>query len=170
MELIYHPRMGTIEVPLNQRIHIPSPNYFSPSWFYCIETIYTPCMVVIDWTKFDKSKSPTNILNFLGSVYPTEESQPAYICIDKACQVLQTAVTDESWDMWKRTTRSIVDTYHYINHQVLDNLCRKYCNQSLGDGSPPILVVIGLGPKWKPICKMGIQHTGIYSSHILIFW
>ena len=52
----------------------PSPNYFSPDRFYCVETIVAPCGVVIAWTKFDKSESPTNILNFLGSIYPTEES------------------------------------------------------------------------------------------------
>jgi hypothetical protein len=44
--------------------------------------------VVIAWTKFDKAESPTNILKFLEEVFPTEESRPAYICIDKACQVL----------------------------------------------------------------------------------
>ena len=41
-----------------------------------------PCGVVIDWTKVDKEE-----------VFPTEESCPAYICIDKACQVMRTAVS-----------------------------------------------------------------------------
>ncbi|KAF8869924.1 hypothetical protein BD779DRAFT_1397834, partial [Infundibulicybe gibba] len=57
-------------------------NYFGPSHFYCVETICAPCGVVIAWTKFDKAESPTNILQFLEDVYPTEESRPAYICID----------------------------------------------------------------------------------------
>ena len=39
-------------------------NYFGPGQFYCMETICAPCGVVIEWTKFDKSESPANILNF----------------------------------------------------------------------------------------------------------
>jgi hypothetical protein len=49
-------------------------NYFTPNHFYCVETICAPCGVVIAWAKFAKAESPTNILNFLESVYPTEES------------------------------------------------------------------------------------------------
>jgi len=52
---------------------------------------------VIAWAKFAKSESPTNILAFLETIFPTEESQPAYICIDKACLVLHTAITNGSW-------------------------------------------------------------------------
>ena len=79
-------------------------NYFTAPHFYCIETICAPCGVVIAWAKFAKAESPTNILQFLESVYPTEESRPDYICIDKACQVLRTAVRNESWVTWCQTT------------------------------------------------------------------
>jgi uncharacterized Zn finger protein (UPF0148 family) len=79
-------------------------HYFSPSHFYCVETICAPCGVVIAWTKFAKAESPTNILNFLGSVYPTEESRPDYVCIDKACLVLRTCIANRSWEEWKNTT------------------------------------------------------------------
>ena len=58
----------------NKNIEIPQVHYFGPSKFYCVKTICAPCGVVIAWTKFDKSESPTNILKFLESVYPTEES------------------------------------------------------------------------------------------------
>ena len=76
-------------------------------------------------------------------VYPSEESCPAYICIDKACLVLRNAVANGSWDaVWKNTTRSIVDTYYYINHHVTDYLCWKWCNPASQDGSAPNLVVI----------------------------
>ena len=117
-------------------------NYFTPSRFYCVETICAPCGIVIAWAKFAKSESPTNILNFLESVYPTEESHPAYICIDKACLVLRTAISNGSWDAnWKNTTRFIVDAYHYINHRTTDYLCRKWCNPAPQDGSAPNLVI-----------------------------
>ena len=119
-------------------------DYFTPSRFYCIETICAPCGAVIAWAKFAKSESPTNILEFLESVYPTEESRPDYICIDKACIVLCTAVANGSWDrIWKHTTRFIVDTYHYTNHRTTDELCRKWCNPAPQDGSAPNLVIVG---------------------------
>jgi len=129
------------------------PNYFRAGRFYCVETIVAPCGVVIAWTKFAKSESPTNILNFLGKIYPTEESRPDYICIDKGCQVLATAVANGSWEIWKETTRFIVDAYHYINHRVADFLCRKYCNPSPGDGSAPNLVVIAYDKNGRPYLK-----------------
>jgi hypothetical protein len=118
-------------------------NYFTPNHFYCVETICAPCGVVIAWAKFAKSESPTNILAFLESVYPNEESRPDYICIDKACLVLRTAITNGSWDaIWKNTTRFIVDSYHYINHCTTDYLCRKWCNPAPLNGSAPNLVIV----------------------------
>jgi hypothetical protein len=121
----------------------PRDNYFTPNRFYCVETICAPCGVVIAWAKFAKSESPTNILNFLEAVYPTEESRPDYICIDKGCLVLRTAIANGSWDrIWKQTTRFIVDTYHYINHRTTDYLCRKWCNPAPLNGSAPNLVIV----------------------------
>jgi len=114
-------------------------HYFSPNRFYCVETICAPCGVVIAWTKFDKAESPTNILKFLQDIFPNEKSHPAYICIDKACQVVRTAVNNGSWNIWK-TSRFIVDSYHYTNHRASDELCRKYCNPAPTDGSAPNLV------------------------------
>ena len=77
-------------------VEIPHKHFFGPSQFYCVETICAPCGIVIAWTKFNRLESPTNILNFLNKVYPTEQSQPSYICIDKACRVLQTAISNKS--------------------------------------------------------------------------
>jgi hypothetical protein len=42
-----------------------SKHFFGPAQFYCVETICAPCGVVIAWTKFAKSESTTNILNWL---------------------------------------------------------------------------------------------------------
>jgi hypothetical protein len=41
-----------------------SKNYFSAKRFYSVETLCAPCDVIVAWTKFDKSESPTKILNF----------------------------------------------------------------------------------------------------------
>ena len=91
-----------------------------------METICAPCGVVIAWAKFAKAESPTNILAFLETVFSTEKSWPAYICIDKACTVLRTAITNGSWEeTWMNTTHFIVSSYHYINHCTSDYLCRK---------------------------------------------
>jgi len=63
-------------------------NYFVAPRFYCVETICAPCGAVVAWIKFDKSESPTHILDFLEAVYSTPELRPNYICIDKVCMVL----------------------------------------------------------------------------------
>lgn len=128
-------------------------HYFSPSRFYCVETICAPCGIVIAWAKFDKSESPTNILNFLNSVYPTEESRPDYICIDKACLVLRTSLSNVLWNSWLKTTRFIVDAYHYINHRTSDYICRKWCNPGPLNGSAPNLVVVDHDKKGNPYYK-----------------
>jgi hypothetical protein len=117
-------------------------NYFTPPRFYCVETICAPCGVVIAWAKFAKAESPTNILQFLQNVYPTEETRPDYVCIDKACQVLSSSIANGSWEIWQRTTRFIVDSYHYINHRTTDYLCRKWCNPAPLNGSAPNLVIV----------------------------
>jgi len=41
----------------------------------------------------------------------------------------------------KKTTHFIVDSYHYINHQTDDYLCRKWCNPAPLNGSAPNLVI-----------------------------
>jgi len=126
-------------------------NYFSAPRFYCVETICAPCGVVIAWAKFPKAESPTNILAFLEAVFPTEESRPDYICIDKACLVLRTALRNGSWQrIWGKTTRFIVDAYHYINHRDDDELCKKWCNPAPADGSAPNLVVEGRDKQGRP--------------------
>jgi len=114
---------------------------FMPSKIYCVETICAPCGVVVAWAKFAKAESPTNILQFLEHVYPTDDIRPDYICIDKACLVLRSSVSNGSWNRWSRTSRFIVDSYHYTNHRATDELCRKYCNPAPLNGSAPNLVI-----------------------------
>ena len=116
-------------------------NYFGPAQFYCVQTICAPCGVVIAWTKFEKSESPTKILKFLKDTYPEKDTRPDYICIDKACLVLQTSLANGSWEEWKETSHLIVDSYHYTNHQAGHFICHKYCNPAPLDGSAPNLVI-----------------------------
>lgn len=115
-------------------------NYFTPNRFYCVETLCAPCGVVLAWTKFAKAESPINILTWLENIYPDSDMRPSYIAIDKACQVMQKAINNGSWEQWRLTTRFIVDSYHYINHKAEDVLCRTWCNPAPSDGSAPNLV------------------------------
>ena len=116
-------------------------NFFGPARYYCTETACFPCGVALGWALFDKSESPTKILHFLEALFPTPESRPSFICIDKGCQVFRTAVANGSFETtWKDTTRFIVDTYHYTNHKRSDELCRTGCNPTPMDGSNPNLV------------------------------
>ncbi|KAH6890125.1 hypothetical protein BKA70DRAFT_1376556 [Coprinopsis sp. MPI-PUGE-AT-0042] len=98
-------------------------NYFAPGKFYCVETLCAPCGVPIAWKLFDKSESPTNIINFLDDVYPVPTSRPNFIAIDKACIVLKTL----------------------INHRpdwVDDAFCQEWCDPAPSDGSVPNLVIL----------------------------
>ena len=97
--------------------------------------------MVIAWTKFAKSESSTKGLKFLKDTYPQKNTRPDYICIDKACVVLRTSLTNGSWMDWRDTSHFIVDSYHYTNHHVEDFMCRKYCNPAPLDGSAPNLVI-----------------------------
>ena len=116
-------------------------HFFGPATFYCVETICAPCGVVIAWAKFARSESESNILAFLNQVYPSMDSRPDYICIDKACRVLKHIVAQHQWDNWSPTTRFIVDSYHYRNHRKTDKLCSDWCNPAPTDGSAPNLVI-----------------------------
>ena len=60
-------------------------HFFGPATFYCVETICNPCGVVEVWAKFAKSESESKILAFINKIYPTKESHPDYICINKGC-------------------------------------------------------------------------------------
>ena len=122
-----------------------------PNKFYCVETICAPCGVVIACTEFSKAKSTTNILKFLQDIFPAKKSCPDYICIDKACQVMQTAANNGSWNTQRMTSCFIVDSYHYTNHCAGDELYRKYCNPAPTDGSASNLV----GQK---VDKNGVVH------------
>jgi len=88
------------------------------------------------------SSLPCKAMAHTQQVYPTSELQPNYICIDKACRILRTAISNGSWNTWKQTSRFVVDSYHYINHRTSDYLCRKWCNPAPLNGSAPNLVIV----------------------------
>ena len=136
-----------------------------------VETICAPCGIVNSWAKFAKSESPTNILNFLESVYPTEESWPDYICIDKACLVLWTVVANHKWRMWKKFTCFIVDGYHYINHHTTDYMCRKWCDPAPLNGSA--VTIFSCTISFSHLFLLFLEHSLVmthFFSHDIINW
>ncbi|TFK17151.1 hypothetical protein FA15DRAFT_683597 [Coprinopsis marcescibilis] len=136
-----------------QQDQIGLKHYFGPKRYYCVEAICYACGVVKAWAKFAKSESPTKILKFLAAVFPTKEERPDFICIDKAYLVLQTAISNGSWNEWKEKSRFIVDTYHHNNHKESDELYCKWCNPAPMDGSQPNLVIIAIDAEGRPYLK-----------------
>ena len=92
-------------------------------------------------------------MNFLNRLYPTKESRPAYICIDKACTVLKFIANNDVYADWLETTRFIVDSYHYTNHVATDIICRTWCNPTPSDGSAPNLVIPTTDKNGNPCLK-----------------
>jgi hypothetical protein len=64
--------------------------------------------------------------------------------------VLATAVTNGSWETWKRTSRFIVNSYHYNNHRVQDYLCRTFCNPAPANDVAPNLVIVEYDENGQP--------------------
>jgi hypothetical protein len=145
-------------------------NYFSPNRYYCVETVCAPCGTVIAWTKFARSESPSHIIAFLNKIYPTLESRPAYICIDKACVVLKHLNATKTLEDWFKTTRFIVDSYHYTNHKATDVICSTWCNPAPTDGSAPNLVIPAID-KFGNDCLQRAFNTQVIfvSLYIVIF-
>jgi hypothetical protein len=143
-------------------VEIPRVHYFGPAKFYCVETICAPCGVVIAWTKFDKSESPTKYSQIFRQEYILQKNlDHAYICIDKACRVLRTAISNKSWNMWKKTTRFIVDSYHYINHRTTDYFVANGVILAPLDGSAPNLIKVAYDKNGQPYLQRAFN-TGMY--------
>jgi hypothetical protein len=60
---------------------------------------------------------------------------------DKACDLLRHIVTQNPDDLWVKSTKFIVDAWHYIGHRATDLLCRTRCNPAPTNGSQPDLVL-----------------------------
>ncbi|KAJ8487572.1 hypothetical protein ONZ45_g14287 [Pleurotus djamor] len=147
---ISHPHDdGTLDQPSGTSYN----NYFSAPRFYCVETICAPCGTVIAWRKFAKSESESKILKFLQEVYAEPSSRPSYVAIDKGCSLLKHIAAQGQWNEWMKTTRFIVDAYHYVNHRTTDYLCRTWCNPAPLNGSAPNLVIVDKDKEGKEYYK-----------------
>ncbi|KAJ7867067.1 hypothetical protein B0H13DRAFT_2236758 [Mycena leptocephala] len=110
---------------------------------YCLQTIQWAFGCPIGWGKCYTSESSSQVLEFINRVWvDNPESKPGFIAYDDACNLLRHIVTQDPEDLWIKTTRFIVDSWHYIGHCATDVLCRLWCNPAPTNGSQPDLVTV----------------------------
>jgi len=95
---------------------------------------------VIAWAKFPVSESPTNIIQVITNLFPTADSCPTYIVVDKACRILGTLLLTGAADTWFTTTQFLVDAFHFKNHKE-EIRCQTFCNPAPTDGRDPNLII-----------------------------
>ncbi|KAJ7708271.1 hypothetical protein B0H17DRAFT_1156060 [Mycena rosella] len=110
---------------------------------YCLQTIQWACECPIGWGKCYTSESSSQVLGFINRVWENHAySKPSFIAYDDACNLLRHIVTQDPHSHWIRTTKFIVDSWHYIGHRATDVLCCLWCNPAPTNGSQPDLVTV----------------------------
>lgn len=143
---------GFVSIPVHP--HVASPlndqesgtrvsHMFRANTTYCVQTIQRACGFPVAWGKMYRSESHSQVLKFLNKVFPPSY-RPSFIGYDNACSLLGHIFSGAALDNrnWIKTTRFIVDGFHYITHRANDVLCRIHCNPAPADGSQPDLVVL----------------------------
>ncbi|KAJ7509401.1 hypothetical protein B0H11DRAFT_1664882, partial [Mycena galericulata] len=78
----------------------------------------------IGWGKCYRSESTPQVFSFLNKIWDDcPESRPSFMVYDNACELLRHIVTQDHQDLWIKTTKFIVDAWHYIGHRSTDVLC-----------------------------------------------
>ena len=101
------------------------------------------CGMPIGWGKCYRSESASQVLGIINALWENnEELRPSFLCYDDACDLLRHIVTQNPLDPWLKSTKFIVDAWHYIGHRATDVLCRIWCNPAPTNGSQPDLVLV----------------------------
>ncbi|KAF8320179.1 uncharacterized protein EI90DRAFT_2939540, partial [Cantharellus anzutake] len=119
---------------------------------HCLEIVTRPCGCVIAWAKFPVSESPTNIIQMSTNLFPTADSHPTYIVVDKACRILGTLLSTGAADTWFATTQFLVDAFHFKNHKE-EIRCQTFCNPAPTDGRHPNLITPIKGKDGKVVLQ-----------------
>lgn len=110
---------------------------------YCIETVQWACGIPIGWGKCYRSESSPQVLAIIDRIWEeNDELRPAFIAYDDACDLLRHIITQDPESLWIKSTKFIVDAFHYIGHRATDILCRRWCNPAPTNGSQPDLVSV----------------------------
>ncbi|KAJ7982836.1 hypothetical protein DFH06DRAFT_1466836 [Mycena polygramma] len=125
------------ETPGDRVVHT-----FKAKTIYCLQTMQWACGFPIGWGKCYRAESASQVLSFIDKIWGNNpNSRPAFIVYDKACELLRHIVTQDVDNLWIKSTKFIVDAWHYIGHRATDLLCRTRCNPAPTDGSQPDLVL-----------------------------
>lgn len=125
------------EIPGTHVVHT-----FQAQFVYFLETIQWSCGVPIGWRKCYKFKSLPQVLNILDRIFKGNDALClSFIAYDDACDLLYHIITQNSHNMWIRTTRFIVNSWHYIGHWATDVLHCLWCNPVPTNGQQPDLVL-----------------------------
>jgi hypothetical protein len=115
---------------------------FRAGTIYCIMTIQWSCGYPLGWGKCYKSESAPQVLEIMNKMWAVNAaSRPSFMAYDDACDLLRHIVTQDPHSEWLKTTKFIVDAWHYIGHRATDVLCRLWCNPAPTNGSQPDLVL-----------------------------
>lgn len=116
---------------------------FRAGTIYCVETIQWSCGMPVAWGKCYKAESAPQVISFVKRTWEGYDAlRPSFLCYDDACDLLRHVATQDPGDSWLKSTRFIVDAWHYIGHRAADVLCRLWCNPAPANGSQPDLITV----------------------------
>ncbi|KAJ7873631.1 hypothetical protein B0H14DRAFT_3083488 [Mycena olivaceomarginata] len=106
------------------------------------KSIYS-CGFPIGWGKCYRSESPRQVLAILDRIWLDHpQSKPSFVAYNDACSLLRHIITQDPHSAWLRTTKFVVDAWHYIGHRATYILCRLWCNPAPTNGSQPDLILV----------------------------
>ncbi|KAJ6474094.1 hypothetical protein DFH09DRAFT_1082689 [Mycena vulgaris] len=116
---------------------------FRARTIYCLQTVQWSCEYPIGWGKCYNSESSPQVLAIIDKIWEFHpDSKPSFIAYDDACNLLRHIVTQDPHSTWLKSTKFVVDAWHYIGHRALDLLCRVWCNPAPTNGSQPDLIIV----------------------------
>ncbi|CAL1710820.1 unnamed protein product [Somion occarium] len=126
------------EIPGEKVVHT-----FQAQSVYCLQTVQWACSMPIGWGKCYRSESAPQVLAILDRIWLDHPTlRPSFIAYDDACDLLRHIVTQDAQNPWLKSTKFVVDAWHYIGHRATDILCRVWCNPAPTNGSQPDLVIV----------------------------
>ncbi|KAJ7058879.1 hypothetical protein C8F01DRAFT_1303078 [Mycena amicta] len=110
---------------------------------YCLQTVQWACGCPVGWGKCYVTESPSRALSIIDRLWEScPESRPSFLVYDESCNLLRHIITQNPQSPWLKSTKFIVDVWHYIGHCTTDVLCRSWCNPAPSNGSQPDLIQV----------------------------
>ncbi|KAJ7433121.1 hypothetical protein B0H11DRAFT_1759289 [Mycena galericulata] len=112
---------------------------------HCLQTVQWSCGCPIGWGKCYRSESSSQVLKIIDKIWESHpDSRPSFLAYDDACNLLRHIVTQNPNSTWIKSTKFIVDAWHYIGHRATDLFCRTWCNPAPTNGSQPDLITVSI--------------------------